>query len=183
MPLSPAEAQDALRDISRAERTSAAAYGYRHASPHLFLWGLIWVIGYGASYVRPQWAEIWPVLALIGAAGSFWIGGKTKPAARPGFDWRYAATALAIFGFIGALFAVMPPRDPMQLAAFFPILVALFYALMGIWTRGVRMLVAGIVIAALTLGGYFFLPQYFMLWMAVVGGGALILGGFWLRSV
>jgi hypothetical protein len=45
------------------------------------------------------------------------------------------------------------------------------------------MVLAGVVVAALTLIGFFGLPQYFLLWMAVVGGGALILGGFWLRSV
>ena len=34
----------------------------------------------------------------------------------------------------------------------------------------------------LTVGGYFWLAPYFMLWMAGVGGGALILGGLWLRT-
>jgi hypothetical protein len=77
----------------------------------------------------------------------------------------------------------MPPRTDAQVSAFFPILVALFYALVGIWVRGTRVLFAGFVVAALTLGGYFLLPQIFPLWMAVVGGGALIVGGFWLRSV
>ena len=38
-------------------------------------------------------------------------------------------------------------------------------------------------IAVLTLIGFFYLPVYFGLWMAVVGGGGLILGGLWLRSV
>ena len=183
MPVSPSEAQAALRDISKAERSSAAAYQYRNASPHLFLWGIIWAIGYGANYIEPEWGAVWPVLALIGAAGSFWIGWKTKPAERAGYDWRYAATLLAVLAFIGSVFAVMPPRNPMQIGAFFPILVAFFYALVGIWTRGARLLIAGIVVAALTLGAYFLLPHYFILWMAVVGGAALILGGFWLRRV
>jgi hypothetical protein len=33
----------------------------------------------------------------------------------------------------------------------------------------------------LTIVGFFVLPAIFMLWMAVVGGGALVLGGLWLR--
>jgi hypothetical protein len=183
MPLSPAEAQDALRDISRAEHSSATLYRYRHAAPHLILWGVIWAVGYGASYARPQWGVFWPVLALIGTIASFWIGWKSKPQKAAGYDWRFAATWLAIFLFIAAVFAVMPPRNVAELSAFFPLLVALFYGLIGIWIRGTRLIIAGAAVAALTIIGFFLLPQIFLLWLAVVGGGALILGGFWLRSV
>ena len=53
---------------------------------------------------------------------------------------------------------------------------------MGIW-RGLRFRYAGIAVGALTLGGWFWLPEYFLLWMAAVGGGSLILVGLWLRKV
>jgi DNA-binding MarR family transcriptional regulator len=69
----------------------------------------------------------------------------------------------------------------LQAGAVFPLLVALWYALLGIWRRGMRMALLGLVLGLLTVAGYFWLAQYFLLWMAVVGGGALILGGFWLR--
>jgi hypothetical protein len=183
MPITHAEAQEALRDISRTGHASATTYGYRHASPHLIVWGIIWALGYGICWFRPQCGIVWPALVLIGIAASTYIGWQSKPAGAREYDWRYASTALAVFAFIAAQFAVMPPRTDAQVSAFFPILVALFYAIVGIWTRGARMLVAGVVVAALTLAGYFLLPQYFALWMAVVGGGALILGGIWLRSV
>jgi hypothetical protein len=48
---------------------------------------------------------------------------------------------------------------------------------------GMRFLGTFVAIAALTLGGFFFLPAHFLLWMAVVGGGALVLAGLWLRTV
>ncbi|HEX3429434.1 MAG TPA: hypothetical protein VHT03_00995 [Rhizomicrobium sp.] len=183
MPISTSEAQAALSDIAKTSRASATTYGYRHASPHLIVWGVIWALGYGLSYLRPQYGATWPVLVLIGTVASFWVGWKSRPAQSKGYDWRYAATALAALLFITAIYAIMPPRTGLQAGAFFPILIALLYGLIGIWTRGTRMLIAGIALAALTLGGYFLLPQYFMPWMAVVGGGALILGGFWLRTV
>jgi hypothetical protein len=182
MPVSPAEAKDALRDISTTAQASSTFYGYRTAAPHLLLWGVIWFIGYGAGYFRPSWPLIWPVLIVAGVTGSFWIGRRTGKTKSSRGDWRYAATSLAVFLFIAAIFSIMPPQSDAQAGAFFPILVALFYSLIGIWRRGARMIVAGALIAALTLGGYFWLPQIFLLWMAVVGGGALILGGFWLRS-
>jgi hypothetical protein len=41
--------------------------------------------------------------------------------------------------------------------------------------------VTGIALAALTLFGYFEVVTHFDMWMAVVGGGSLILAGIWLR--
>lgn len=183
MPISPAEAQSALRDISRAEHSSATVYRYRHAAPHLFVWGIVWAIGYGVTYAKPQWGLLWPVLVGVGTVASFWVGWKLAPPKTTGYDWRFAGTWLAIFLFIAAIFAVMPPRSVAELSAFFPLLVALFYGLVGIWIRGTRLVLTGAAVGALTIIGFFLLPQIFLLWMAVVGGGALILGGFWLRSV
>jgi hypothetical protein len=182
MPVSPAEAKDTLRDISATARASSTFYGYRTAAPHLILWGILWFVGYGASYFRPAWSFVWPVVVIVGVIGSFWFGRQSSKTKSSVCAWRYAGTSLAIYLFIAAIFAIMQPRSDAQVGAFFPILVALFYSLIGIWTRGIRMIVAGVVIAALTLGGFFWLPQIFPLWMALVGGGALILGGFWLRS-
>jgi hypothetical protein len=183
MPISSGEAQAALRDIAHAGRASAVNYGYQHASPHLIVWGIIWALGYGVCYFRPQYGAVWQALLVIGIVASTYIGWRSAPVSAKAYDWRYALTALAVFAFVAALFAVMPPRTDAQISAFFPILVALFYSLVGIWTRGTRILVAGIAVAVLTLVGYFLIAPYFTLWMAVVGGGALILGGFWLRSV
>ena len=182
MPLSPSEAAETLLDINLTARRSSNVYGYQAAAPHLMLWGVAWAIGYAVSYVRPAWSIIWIALVIAGMIGSFWIGARMKPAGADS-DWRLGATALAVFLFIFALFAVIPPHSDAQAGAFFPILVALFYSLVGIWMRGARMLMTGIALAVLTIFGFFFLKQYFPLWMAAVGGGGLILGGFWLRSV
>lgn len=182
MPLSLSEAENAPGDISNAEHANSATYGYRRASPHLILWGVIWTIGHCVTYVRPQYGFIWPGLVLSGIIVTFGTGWNSRPTKSARFDWRYGATLLAIMFFVAAVFAIMQPQTSTQVSAFFPVLVALFYCLVGIWTRGMRMLIAGIVIAALAMGGYFWLQQYFLLGMAAVGGGALILGGVWLRS-
>ncbi|HEY5048040.1 MAG TPA: hypothetical protein VII49_08490 [Rhizomicrobium sp.] len=183
MPMTTNEAAETLRDITRTERRSASAYGYGEASPHLILWGLVWAVGYTFAWLRPQWNWTWLALAVLGSLGSFWIGARARAGKRAGYDWRFGATFAAVFLFIAALFAVMPPHTNNQAGAFFPILVALGYALVGIWARGWRMTLLGAAVAALTLFGFFALPAQFAPWMAVVGGGGLILGGFWLRSV
>jgi hypothetical protein len=182
MPLSSSEAEHTLRDISATGRAAKTFYGYRTAAPHFILWGVIWMLGYGSAYFLPNNnGYIWMGLDAIGIAGSFWLGFRARNS-KPGIQGlRYFATAIAVFLFVAAFFSIMPPQTNAQVSAFFPILVALFYSLVGIWTGGLRMLVAGVAIAALTVGGFFWLPQIFALWMAIVGGGALILGGIWFR--
>ena len=188
MPLSSQQAAEALRDIRRTERRSANAYGYAAGSPHLILWGAIWAIGYGVVALHPDTAQYpalvytWPALSALGIASSFWIGRRMRPVGTSRFDWRYTGTLAAVMAFVFAVFAVMPPSGD-QMGAFFPLLAALFYALIGIWTKGVRMIVLGGAIATLTLFAFFAEPGLFALCMAVIGGGGLMLGGVWLRSV
>ena len=95
---------------------------------------------------------------------------------------RYIAAWLAIAVFIFATFSIFGRATPQQQAAFAPLVVALIYSVFGIW-KGPRFLVTGIAVAALTLGGYFLLHEHFILWMAGVGGGALVLAGLWLRTI
>jgi hypothetical protein len=46
-----------------------------------------------------------------------------------------------------------------------------------------RLVVTGVGVMAATMVGYFALPHiYFAFWMALVGGGALILTGYWLQK-
>ncbi len=183
-PIQPQEAANALRDIAHAERHSASAFRYQKASPHLFLWGVIWVIGYTVTYLLPKGWLVWVPLLAIGTVGSFWIERSiTPPEQQASAGWRYVGTLLASFLFVTALFAILPPRSGAQAGSVIPLLLALFYALLGLWKQATRTALLGFALGALTVGGFFWLPQYFSLWMAGVGGGALILGGFWLRRV
>jgi hypothetical protein len=179
--VSSSDAEQALREISNTERHSATTYVYRTASPHLIVWGVIWMVGYGLAYLKPAWSLVWPALTMVGLAISVGLGWKERHRVKP-FDGRYRATLLVVVLFTIAILAILSPKTPAQFGAFVPMLVALFYCVVGIWRRGVRMLVTGIVLAALTVSGYFWVREVFLLWMALVGGGALILGGIWLRN-
>jgi hypothetical protein len=183
MTLSPNEAANALRDIAAAETRSARVYGYRRGSPYVILWGILWVVGYGLTAAwPPRGGAVWIAVLAIGAAATFAIGIRSHIAADARYNrrWVFPAIALIAFAFIASSFAVMSPVSPRQIGAFIPLVVAAGYALLGLWT-GTRFAVAGAVVAALTLGGFFLLPAYFDLWMAAVGGGALVLAGVWLR--
>ncbi|MDE1985472.1 MAG: hypothetical protein KGL29_09410 [Alphaproteobacteria bacterium] len=185
MSLSPQEAASTLSDVERAARRSGQAYGYRKASPHLIVWGLIWVVGYATTDLRMEYANIvWPVLTVLGVALSTYVGRceSIQGGGRYRSSWRVLGlVALAII-FIGATYSIMGHVSGPQQGAFIPLLVGTVYAGMGLWL-GPRFLVTGLAVIVLTLGGYFYLQEHFLLWQAVVGGGALILAGLWLRTV
>jgi hypothetical protein len=178
MPISPQDATAALHDIEDTQARSATLHEYQRAAPHLLIWGAIWVVGYGLSDFFPQQAcAVWAVLVptgLLAGAAVQGMGGRVA--------WRYGATSLAVVAFVFATCFVMSPVSGRQIATFIPLLVALMYTLRGIWGAP-RYLVAGIIVAALTLIGFAFLTAHFLLWMAAVGGSALILAGFWMRKV
>ncbi len=179
MTLSPQDATAALRDIDAAQARSATLRGYQRAAPNFLIWGVIWAVGYGLCDAFPRHSQaIWVVLVPVGIVAGFLATRGTTPP----FAWRYGAIALAMLAFFTATLFVMAPVTGRQIAAFIPLFVALVYVLAGIF-RGPRYVVAGLVVAAATLIGFVFLHDHFMLWMAAVGGGALILAGLWMRKV
>ena len=152
---------------------------YQHAAPHLIVWGVLWAVGYGLTNFFPAHANaIWSVVIPIGVLADL----AAMRGGRRGVAWRYLAAIAAAFAFVFALLVVMAPVSGRQVAAVIPLFVALLYVLRGIWA-GPRYVVAGVAVAALTLAGFFLLTAHFLLWMACVGGGALILAGLWLRRV
>ena len=194
MTLSPGQAADSLQEIERTQARSSQARLYANASPGFILWGVIWIIGYGASDLLGQAANwkhgwgavnwLWAGLTIIGIMGSSAIGrAQQRGAARnPTLGWRWAGTFLAVWLFTVATFLVLRPTNPVAAGAFIPLVVAVNYAVFGIW-QGARFVYAGIVVAAATLGGFLFLREHFLLWMAFVGGGSLVLVGLWLRKI
>jgi hypothetical protein len=190
MTLTPDQAADSLKQIERTQARSAQARIYANASPGFILWGLIWIAGYLGSDALLRQGDhrlinwLWTGLTVIGAAGSAIIGRRQhrNEPRNSILGLRWGATFVALGLFVTATFLILKPASPAAAGAFYPLLVALAYTIFGIW-NGPRFLFAGLAVAAATVGGYFFLPQYFLVWMAFVGGGALILAGLWLRRV
>lgn len=184
MPLSRSEAADALRDIARTERRSFSAYGYKSGAPHLILWGIVWVLGYGGIYFFPkQGGWIWLALSLIGALASTLTGMYSKPRGEVKFSWRIFFTWLSALAAIASVLSIFYPFNGMQVGSLFPLVIGWSYVVIGIW-MGWRFALAGLAIVALTLFGFFHLPpEDFLLWMAFLGGATLIGTGLWLRSV
>lgn len=174
--ISPEQAAATLRDIENTHARSRELYGYRQVSPHLILWGTLWVFAYTASALLPRSAWlIWTLTIALGIAGNAIARVKTGF----GITWRFCASVFVAFLFIYATYFVLPPTRPIQYGVFPPLVVATCYAIIGIWWLP-RFLWLGALLFALTLCGYIWLEPWFGFWMAAVGGGSLILGGLWL---
>ena len=184
MPISSDQAADALGEVRRTARRTSVLRGYSFAAPHFWLWGVVWLLGYAFSWWRPAAAgSFWTALDLVGFAGSALLArSASRRAARPAAQGvgRVMAMAATGVGFVVATYVILAPHSGLQFAAFPPLVVAAIYTGVGIW-QGLRWSIIGVVLAALTVGGYLLWPDYFLPWMALAGGGALLLTGWWLR--
>lgn len=177
------EAAQTLKAIDDAGRRSAELYGYSLSAPYCFIWGAAWILGYGgeAFLARPLagWTWIGVEVAAFALTMQVSIRQAARGRARSG-GWRIGALFAIIWLFTWALFAILHPATDYQVGAYFPLLFAAIYASIGLWL-GVRYILVGAFMAAATLGAFFLLREYFFVWMALVGGGSLILTGFWLK--
>lgn len=184
MSLTPNEAADALRNIETAGRRSGQAFGYRLSAPHLVIWGFVWVVGYGVTDLAPRFADMaWPAVVILGTIASLVTGtlmGKASGAGRRGDAWRYGLLVVVFWAFLVATYTIMQ-ASPREQGAFVPLAIAAIYAGIGLWL-GLRYVLLGAAVAALTLLGFFEIQQHFYLWMAAVGGGGLVVAGLWMRS-
>lgn len=187
MSLSSEEAQASLSQVEEAKRRSSQLYFYHRSSPHLIMWGVIWIVGYGGSGLFPRYSwHLWAGLVLIGIIGGVLLGrcAKADHATSGPQAWRMGALWAVILLFVFGTYAILEPHLDKQFCAFPALITGCAYMAIGLW-RGLRYVISGIVVVALTLFGYFYIDQVFSIfyWFAAVGGGAMILTGLWFRTV
>lgn len=173
-----------LSDVVQAEQRTFTALSYGRSGSTLILWGVATALGYVVTQFYPAWAGlIWALVWCVGFAGTFLLLGRSRSEAKGGSDalhWRLIAAqaALVVFGWL--VIWIVGPLDGRQMNAFWPLVFMLGYVFIGLWV-GRFFILCGIGVGALTIAGYWLSGPWFALWMAAVNGGALILGGLWLR--
>ena len=179
------EAAQALNDIELVVSRVRQSRTYEIASQMMILWGVLVFLGNIATLLAPRHAGyIWIGVNTVGALGAIAISMFRFPgAAGKGFDARMAVAFLLFFAFGLLCSKVFGHFGPREMGAFWPIFFMLFYCIAGLWVGG-AFVVIGLGITLLTLIGYFFITGgAFLLWMAAVNGGGLILGGLWMRRI
>lgn len=187
------DAGAALDAISSADQRVREFKRYREASPYLIVWGCIWFVANAVTGLAPRYAgQTWMAAVILGILVTTGIVVAQSQRARGQFNYsraertqigrRAALTGIALMGFFPATLSVLGPLSPMQNNAFISLFWAFAYMAAGAWL-GLRLFITGVVTAVAVLAGYFLLSEHYFLWMAVMGGGSLVLGGLWLRKL
>jgi hypothetical protein len=190
MTLDKTQAAQALADIDQSQRYSSSLYSYTRSAPYVVIAGLMWLTADLLMQFSPfdkTW--IWPVVALIGTAAFFAVASGQNRAesragtpARRGHMGRIVVVWLAIFAFIVATFSIFGLQDGRQEHSFIGVFFGCLYVAVGVF-MGWRIVAIGVALAVLSMVGFYAVHDYYLAYMGVVGGGALILSGLWLRRV
>jgi hypothetical protein len=177
------EALAAIQTMAQKTRRSIAGGG---AYISLIITGIVWLVGFTATQfltgsIVPS---IWIGVSILGSALATILG------IRAGRRVHSASTAvtgkrIAIFWillilFAAATIAVARPADGKQLT-----LLIILFAMTGQMGMGLLLSFSAtwwtVPVVALALVGYFIVPVWFYLWMALLGGGVMVILGLYIR--
>jgi hypothetical protein len=181
MKITPTEAESALASIRQAEDQMRKELGASGGAYQIIIWGVIMAVGYTLNQFADRLGVMlvaipWIVMSVIGNALCVIISIRLSrrfhhpQAARIASLWA----VFLLFGAIGALF--IRPTDPREINLLIYLLVMLWMAVMGLWVR-LSLLWVSLAVTGLLVFGYLVLPDYFFLWLAIVGGGTMIGSG------
>lgn len=166
-------ARENLRTIAAARRQTFELRNYRAAGSIVIAWGVVWLTGFGAQQFLPALAVwVWPVGWVLALA---WTA--TRP--RHDADSRSLATWLVALGFVALLLLVVG-ADVRTAAMVFGLVLAASYIVLGIWA-GHRFALLGALVLVIACIGWWVAPGALFSALALGGGGALILRGWWLQ--
>jgi hypothetical protein len=177
------EAKAALDDIKEMIARVRQSQIYDIASLIMVATGALVLVGNIATFMVPRYgSSIWigiNILSIVIAA-TVSVRGRYRTGVRS-FDGRVLVAFLLFYGFGILCASVLGHFGWRELGTFWPIYFMLFYCIAGLWF-GRAFLAIGLSITVLTLIGYFFIGgAAFLLWMAAVNGGGLVLSGLWMR--
>lgn len=173
-----------LNVIAATEQRSRLLIQYDVSSSIFILWGLLWAVGYGLEYLGTMSGGVsWFVVDGIGIFATVAIiFRKRMTGVVTVRDRRLAMAFVSLLAYGGIWSMLIGAFNQRQMDAFWPTLVMCGYILAGIWL-GRFFIVLGAILTALVVVGYFGLGAWFELWMMLVGGGGLVVGGLWLRRL
>jgi len=186
MNISPSEAEESLAAIQTMAKKTRQSIASGGTYVTLIVTGIVWLVGFTCTQFLSGdiVGYIWTGLAIFGGIlGTVWgfrIGKRFRSPAtaatakRVGLFWVF----LIFYGI--ATIAVAWPLDGKQVT-----MIILMFALIGHLSMGLLLSFAAVwwplPITALALLGYFLFPGLFYLWMAILGGGGMIVLGLYIR--
>lgn len=186
MNISPNEAEEALDAVQKVMLKTRRSIAGGGAAITLIVTGVVWLVGFMSTQFLPQAAPyVWTGVSILGSAAATFFGirmgrrfhvpGSAVIAKRILLTWLFLAL------FCVSVIAIVWPIDGKQLTAIILLFVMIGYLSMSLLVSYVFVWWA-LPVAALVLIGYFFLPDYFYLWMSLLGGGGMIVLGVYIRT-
>jgi len=187
----------ALAEINRVMAQTRSAIARGPSAALLILWGCIWFAADLTTQLYPpalQW--LWWVLDLIGFAGTWWIVRIHATRVKSPGGWRYGVFWGALFFYailwIHLLAPVRWPQTAEQWTEFEPVFrritayfhtIPMFAYVIGGLFGGRFLMWLGLAVTGLIVAGLYLAGPYFYLWLAVTGGGSLVLTGVMIRKL
>lgn len=183
------QAREMLADIDQVAKrmrntTAAGALG-----PNLVIWGLVWMAGFvGTMFAQEKSGMLWGGVLAIGGLATVIVGVRESrkrlilSEAEKKLGLQMFLFWITVFAFATALLFTIRPRDGRDICVIFVLFSMMAYVIMGIWVRSGVLAVTGLVVAAATVVGRLLLgEQQFLIWMAVFGGGGLLVPGLYIQ--
>jgi len=183
--IDPREAALALDDIDQIVQRVRQSRIYDITSQAIIAAGALVLAGYVVTFITPRhsgyiWITINVLNVVIAAA---LVALSEGQAGLRKFDERILVAFGLFYAFGIFCSSVLGHFGPREMGTFWPVYFMFFYCLAGLWF-GRAFLAMGLAIIVLTLIGYYRIEgSAFVLWMAAVNGGGLILSGLWMRRV
>ena len=192
MDIPQSEARESLSQIDDTVEQTKRMVAYAGGDVLFVVWGVIWVLGYLSSQFLPLvtgW--VWLVLVATGIITSVVVSKRHMPVKSP-LDKRIAWFWWLLFGYVGLWFVLLSPfievhghEQSQMFWKHYGALVATVpmfaYVVTGLWLDHF-MIWIGLAVTALTVLGLLLLQPYFFLWMAITGGGTLLVTGLVIRK-
>jgi hypothetical protein len=197
--MEPNEAVAALGEIESSQKRMRARAQYKGADLIYGVWGVIWIVAFtcqqfggnirfSAGQVSMEGPNlIWTPLVLVGIALSFIIA-RRREAVKDKNAWKFGVLWPIVFGYfylwlylLGPLFnhqMLMSEEGILHSTAVISTIPMCIYVLTGVLNGESYIAWVGGAVTALTGVGMLFFHDYFYLWMAVFGGGGLLLAGY-----
>jgi len=186
MDINPNEAQESLQAIQQMMKKTKRLISSSGAYKFLFLWGAIWLVGFLSSqFIHTiMLGYIWAGLNVIGGVASVFIGIRLSSAVHNESNpsgIRIGAFWWALMALCALSILVVWPIDWKQLSMLIILFVMAGWITMALLFKAVSVWL-GIAVITLAFIGYYLLPDFFFLWMSILGGGGMIAAGFYIRS-
>jgi hypothetical protein len=175
MNISKQEAQESLAEIEKAISQTRKAMGH-FTGYILMIWGVVWTINFSAIQFFPHLSNwLWIALDAGGFIGTWICIRKSKSKFPCSGGGRIGLAWMILFGYM-ILWGFLLHPNGRESMAFYSTVCMFAYVMMGLWLSRF-LLWLGLIVTALTVAGLYLLPDWFALWMAITGGGALFLAG------